>query len=167
MVAKVDQKDDKTSQNQNANPLDLKEPRTNSEPEDAEKSPSQAAPIDGETLPPTNAKEVAPTDGQIVTEPDETLDLDAEGEGEPPPSKPPETLPYDPVKDRENVRGKIAISLIEILAAIILLSFILLAFQPDSSDKLKEILSLVFGPLVALVGAATGYYFGAKSSGKD
>jgi uncharacterized protein YggT (Ycf19 family) len=62
------------------------------------------------------------------------------------------------MKARENVRGWIVLSLIGLLAATILVSFILLWIHPDRSKELHDLLALVFGPLVALVGAATGYY---------
>jgi hypothetical protein len=75
-------------------------------------------------------------------------------------------VPYDPMKAPENVRGWIALSLIGLLAGTILVSFILLWIHPDRSKELHDLLALIFGPLVALVGAATGYYFGSQAAAK-
>ena len=71
------------------------------------------------------------------------------------------------MKARESVRGWIALSLIGLLAATIIVSFILLWIHPDRSKELHDLLALVFGPLVALVGAATGYYFGSQAADKS
>jgi hypothetical protein len=78
-----------------------------------------------------------------------------------------EVVPYDPMKARENVRGWIALSLIGLLAGTILVSFILLWIHPERSKELHDLLALIFGPLVALVGAATGYYFGSQAATKS
>ena len=78
-----------------------------------------------------------------------------------------EVVPYAPMKARESVRGLIALSLIGLLAATIIVSFILLWIHPDRSKELHDLLALVFGPLVALVGAATGYYFGSQAADKS
>ena len=34
-----------------------------------------------------------------------------------------------------------------------------------TADELKEIPTIVFGPVAALVGAAVGYYFGSRETG--
>ncbi len=78
-----------------------------------------------------------------------------------------EVVPYDPAKARESVRGRIALSLIGLLAATILVSFVLLWMHPDRSKELHDLLALIFAPLVALVGSATGYYFGSQTAGKS
>lgn len=77
----------------------------------------------------------------------------------------PDTGPtYDPSKDRERLRGFIALGLLGLLAAIVVASFvfIFLHYKSDLS-KLKSILDILFAPVVGLVGAATGFYFGEKS----
>lgn len=74
---------------------------------------------------------------------------------------------YNPDRVRENMRGLLAIWLIGIMAATIVGSFLLLWIHPDRSKELHELLALVFGPLVALVGAATGYYFGSQSANRS
>ena len=80
----------------------------------------------------------------------------------------PETpLPYNPEKTRENYRGVIALILIALMAAIIAVSFALLWLHPDRNKDLQQFFSIVYGPVVALVGAATGYYFGSQSANKQ
>ncbi len=76
-------------------------------------------------------------------------------------------VPYDPMKARESVRSAVALILIGIMAATIIASFILLWIHPDRSRELHDLLALIFGPLVALVGAAIGYYFGAQAASKS
>lgn len=99
-------------------------------------------------------------------------------------TKPPpiNAIPYDPAPDRERKRGQIAIWLIVLLMALSLVPFVLIlvrgvcvaaetnvASVPDGTCSglpdvaLMEVLTLVFTPVVALVGAATGFYFGEKS----
>ncbi len=77
----------------------------------------------------------------------------------------PATRIYDPAEDRENARALIAFSLIGLLALIITLSIIMLWIHPDRDKVVQSWLTLIFGPLVALVGTATGFYFGARDPG--
>jgi hypothetical protein len=76
---------------------------------------------------------------------------------------PPDTKPYDPERDREAVRGRIALLLIWILAGIIVASFLTVWGSPDKFPTVKSLLELIIAPVVALVGSATGFYFGGKS----
>lgn len=74
----------------------------------------------------------------------------------------PTTVPYNSDQDRERIRGVVALSLVGLLAAVVLGSFIGLATGWIPMRDLKELLTIVLGPLIALVGAATGFYFGGK-----
>jgi len=74
-----------------------------------------------------------------------------------------QTIPYDPARARESVRGWIALSLIALFALMMSVSFAFMWVHPDRSKELHDLLALLLGPLVALVGAATGYYFGSKA----
>lgn len=74
-----------------------------------------------------------------------------------------QTIPYDPAKARESVRGWIALSLIALFALVMSASFAFMWVHPDRTRDLHDLLALLLGPLVALVGAATGYYFGSKA----
>jgi hypothetical protein len=64
---------------------------------------------------------------------------------------------------QENTRKYLALALlgllgIEVLAALLAALFIC------SQLNMKDALSIVFGPTIALVGAATGFYFGSNST---
>jgi hypothetical protein len=76
-------------------------------------------------------------------------------------------VPLSPEAKRENVRGLLAGSLVLILAAVVFASFAQQWIHPDRDKELHEWMNLVFSPLVALVGAATGFYFGANSARRD
>lgn len=69
-----------------------------------------------------------------------------------------ETGPLEPLESRrEWTRAALASGLMALLAAVILI--ILLT---KSAQDAKELLGLVMAPLVGLVGAATGFYYGGK-----
>ena len=91
-----------------------------------------------------------------------------------PPQKTFQDAPYDPSKDREGVRSTIALSLIALLAVVVVVPFVLIllgvgcdALGPGSDIcrripvvTLKDVLETVLTPMVGLVGAVTGFYFG-------
>ncbi len=82
-----------------------------------------------------------------------------------PPSKGPDspsTTTYDPRRDREKVRGRIAVLLLALLAGTILGIFLLLWLGTIDVPGAKELLAVLVSPLVGLVGAATGFYYGGK-----
>lgn len=64
--------------------------------------------------------------------------------------------------DRERMRGRIALALIRLLAFVIVLAFLGLLTEQISVRDLKELL-IFLGPLIALVGTATGFYFGGSA----
>jgi len=71
--------------------------------------------------------------------------------------------PYDPRPQEDNARRRIAYSLIALLFVLVLGILGLVAFGCIQIDEVKE-LSIVLGPVVALVSAATGFYYGTKTS---
>lgn len=73
--------------------------------------------------------------------------------------------PYDPARQREWTRGIIASFLLIILAGVITASFCVVFKAKDQVNEalFEKILTIVFGPLIALVSAATGFYFGSRS----
>jgi len=73
------------------------------------------------------------------------------------------TVPYDPEPQRELIRGKIALWLLCMLAGVLLLAFISMWLKMDT-EALRTVLTIIFGPLVTLVSAATGFYYGSRSS---
>ena|SRR5712691_5226477 len=84
------------------------------------------------------------------------------------PSAPaPTKTPYDPARSREWMRGLIALILLVILVAVIAASFYVVVFKPKDQVNealLEKVLTIVFGPLITLVSAATGFYFGSRPS---
>ena len=70
---------------------------------------------------------------------------------------------YNPDRDREIVRGKIALYLLYMLAGVLLLAFISM-WWGIKEDVLRTVLTIIVGPLVTLVSAATGFYYGTRSS---
>lgn len=93
----------------------------------------------------------------------EEIDLD-QGVDEPADAESVRVVDYDPEPARDQVRGQIALYLIAILAAMVVASFLLLYAAPWHTERLVTVLQILFGPVTTLVGAATGYYFGANSS---
>ena len=88
-----------------------------------------------------------------------------------------ETKPYDPTPDRENVRGLIAQALVWTLVVVIaavVLSGLITAYACHAKDAcspeaveiktLRAVVEIVMTPLIGLVGAVTGFYFGEKSA---
>lgn len=116
----------------------------------------------------------------------------AEGSDQPPPPRPLEeetpkrtdrppleaydVQPYDPLKDQESVRGQLALLLIFTLIGIVVATLIMGTLtivycatkvceaQTQNMEVIKTLVSLVLTPVVGLVGAVTGFYFGARST---
>jgi hypothetical protein len=68
----------------------------------------------------------------------------------------------------EKVRAQVARALVAILAVVIFFSFLTLwmVSPPPGVADLEKVLTIIFGPLIALVSGAVGYYFGGKSGGE-
>jgi hypothetical protein len=96
--------------------------------------------------------------------PEEENDLGSAAATDPPAYR---TRPFNKEKMQESVRGNIAIGLIALLAATVIASFVLIWVHPDRNKEVHDWLDVTFNPLVALVGAATGYYFGSHSATKS
>lgn len=75
----------------------------------------------------------------------------------------PTTEEYDPEPQREELRGILAVALVAILAAIVGLSFIAIWWDWATPEEVRELLSALFPPLVALAGTALGFYFGGHN----
>jgi hypothetical protein len=99
----------------------------------------------------------------------ETVDL---ASTQPPPTiEPSRVVPegerFDPEPQRELVREKIALGLLGMLAVVLLFAFIsiwLSKWLGMEIEMLRTVLTIIFGPLVTLVSAATGFYYGSRSS---
>ncbi len=79
----------------------------------------------------------------------------------------PEVPPLEPfniAQAQEKVRGLVAQGLIVMLAIIILMAFITLWSYGSTFADLEKLMTIIFGPVIALVGTAIGYYFGGKTT---
>ncbi|WP_416204036.1 hypothetical protein [Xanthomonas euvesicatoria] len=74
-----------------------------------------------------------------------------------------QTEPYDPNKALDHARKNVAYLLIWLLVSVCGFTLIALAFGAPSEVMLHA-LELLLSPITALVGAATGFYFGTRSS---
>ena len=102
---------------------------------------------DGETNPPPN--------NEI-----ENLVDDKISEKQDPPS-PTEGSDYDPRPDDNKARRRIAYALIALLAASIVAIFTLLGLGIIDVAELEKF-GVILSPLITLVSAATGFYYGTK-----
>jgi uncharacterized membrane protein len=73
--------------------------------------------------------------------------------------------PYDSRRHEDQARRNIAYLLISLLIAICIASFVLVIGWPQTLDKVVQLIQIVLSPIVALVSAATGFYYGTKSKG--
>lgn len=143
----------------------------------------RSAALDERTPPEPTAEDVGAADVTLEAQQDaaaegveiETLDL-AQREAAPrPPSI--DTGTYNPSHDREQKRGRVALMLLWLLSAIVGGSFLLLLigllaiglgadlekFQ-GVVESMASVLQVLLTPIVGLVGAVTGFYFGEKSA---
>lgn len=99
----------------------------------------------------------------------QTIELETEKPGAPPPKELPPAPPskkYDPAEHRERARQRLAETLVGILALIVLFSFLTLWWSTVSvkSSDLKDLLSILLAPIATLAGSAIGFYFGGKGT---
>jgi len=76
------------------------------------------------------------------------------------------TQPYDPRPDEDAARRHIAYTLISLLIAVCLATFSTLWWTAVPVESLLKVVQMLLGPLIALVSAATGFYYGTKASNK-
>ena len=69
---------------------------------------------------------------------------------------------YDPRPQEDSARRCIAYILLAILGGILAWTYIILSFCPNSIDNIIKVLQIILGPIIALVSAATGFYYGSK-----
>lgn len=72
------------------------------------------------------------------------------------------SVAYDPRPGEDGARRTIAYALIGLLAIIVVAVLLLLAFGVVEVTELKDF-SVLLGPVITLVSAATGFYYGTKS----
>jgi hypothetical protein len=75
---------------------------------------------------------------------------------------PPKTEPSKIDEAQEKTRGWIALALVCILLLIVVASFASLWLTSLKVADVKGLLEVILAPVVALVGSATGFYFGGK-----
>jgi hypothetical protein len=66
--------------------------------------------------------------------------------------------------DLDRTRKLLALFLLGILAIEILAALVAVFFATTVTTAMKDMLGLLFTPTIALVGAATGFYFGQSRS---
>lgn len=99
---------------------------------------------------------------EIVTEPP-NLDFSNDIISEIQPPAPKVGGDYDPRPEEDGARRTIAYLLIGLLWLIVSGILILLSFGAITVADLKEF-AVLLGPIVTLVSAATGFYYGTKST---
>ena len=107
--------------------------------------------------------ENVPSSGSKPSLAEEPIDLSAQTPSDVHLQTIPTGVPFDPEPQRERIRGRIAQGLLWMLAGVMLLAFGSMWTGVDA-ELLKTVLTIIFGPLVALVSAATGFYYGSRSS---
>lgn len=73
---------------------------------------------------------------------------------------------WNPDRARDTTRSTIAYWLLALLTSVVVLSFVSMWFSDGevTFDNLKSLLEQLLGPIIALVSAATGFYFGSQQS---
>jgi hypothetical protein len=102
----------------------------------------------------------------------EELDLDGPDASSPSWLQTLKPEPYNEAKDQNQARRTIAYWLLGIMSLVVVLAFILLftilaASTTSTSNRVEHLITLMnvlFGPIITLVGSATGFYFGAQSA---
>lgn len=75
-----------------------------------------------------------------------------------------EEKPYNPRKQEDKARRIIAYFLLGLLAFIVAWSLITITIFPDQKENIVDILQIILLPVIALVSAATGFYYGSKNT---
>jgi membrane protein involved in colicin uptake len=70
---------------------------------------------------------------------------------------------YDPRIHEDKARRRIAYSLIALFTFAIVAIFLLVSYSAIKVEEMKEF-AVILGPLVTLVSAATGFYYGTKQT---
>jgi hypothetical protein len=67
---------------------------------------------------------------------------------------------YDPLPRREQTRSQLALGLVGLLVILAVGLVLLTAFKRLAINDTKDLIDGILSPLVALTGAALGFYFG-------
>lgn len=97
---------------------------------------------------------------------EEVLDATVPDPNEPAPGlDQPKSKSYDPEQFRDQARKRITYWLLVLLTLLVIFAFVglfLIEGKP-TFEHLKNLVEMLLGPIIALVSAATGFYFGAQS----
>jgi hypothetical protein len=96
---------------------------------------------------------------------DEELDLTGEPVPEQGVTKPDESVVIQ--RQRESTRGFIAYGILAVIAGVILGTFATIALNWTTQAMLKDLLTAILNPLIGLLGAVIGFYFGSIGTGQD
>ena len=83
----------------------------------------------------------------------------AYGEGTVGPPSPPETKPFDPEPRRENIRGRVAVSLVVAFLALTALLVLGVTFKWLDMATAKDLAPFTLTPLFGLTSTAVGFYY--------
>jgi hypothetical protein len=80
----------------------------------------------------------------------------------------PTSKPYDPDQFRDQARKRITYWLLTLLTLLVTYAFggLFLIQDKPTFEHFKSLVEMLLGPIIALVSAATGFYFGAQSGSK-
>jgi len=73
----------------------------------------------------------------------------------------PGPVPFNPVKARETMRGRLALGVLIVVGVEILLFFAMAFFHVVLMQDIKELGLLLFMPTIGVFGTVLGFYFGA------
>lgn len=68
---------------------------------------------------------------------------------------------------RENARSDIAKLLFVLLFLVAIWAMGIFSYDPSSRESLKDLVSLLFTPIVGILGTVLGFYFGAQTVNKS
>ena len=68
---------------------------------------------------------------------------------------------------RERMRGNVAQWILMTLGAVVIGAFVTLWLKIGTIDEVSRLVELIFTPIIGIVGAVTGFYYGAATSSSD
>jgi hypothetical protein len=77
-------------------------------------------------------------------------------------TRPFDLRPYDPISDREKIRGRLAQILVWAVIALSIGALGLLAIGRITVQDLPSVMGVITSPLAGIAGAAIGFYFGGE-----
>jgi uncharacterized membrane protein len=74
---------------------------------------------------------------------------------------------YDPGRDREKIRGGLAVASFALFAAVVLVPLLAVVLDVIDWADIKGITTVVLPVVVSVFGSITGFYYGTKSKSDD